>query len=126
MATLPATPETAEERRARLLARSAELRLRLGQQTAVLTRPIAQFDRARSLWHWAGARRGPLLAAGVALTAVVVLRRPRHALGLAGSLWSLWRVVRRAAPLLQVVAGLQSAATTTAPRRPQPSGDPDS
>ncbi len=113
MAVLPKTPESAEQRRARLLARSAELRLQLGQQSAVLTRPLVQFDRARALWHWAGLRRGPLLTAGVALTAVLVLRRPRQALALAGSLWSLWRVVRRAAPVLQLATRLR-----------QPPGEP--
>lgn len=119
----PATPETAEQRRARLLARSAELRLQLGQQSAVLTRPIVQFDRARALWHWVGVRRGPLLAAGVAVTVVLVLRRPRQALGLAGSLWSLWRVLRRAAPVVQLVARLRQGAATPPSISPKSFGE---
>lgn len=99
--------ETPAQRRQRLLARSAELRLQLVQQSRVIERPLVWADRAQALWQWAQTRRGPLLAGGVALTAVLLLRRPRRAVGLAAKLWSLWRLARRAAPLLQLAARLQ-------------------
>jgi YqjK-like protein len=102
-------PETPEQRRARLLARSAELRQQLRQQSQVLEPPLRWAERGVELLRWARARRGPLLVAGLGLGlgAAFVLRRPTRAIGLAGGLWSLWGMVRRAAPLLQLAARLQ-------------------
>lgn len=101
--------ETPEQRRARLLARSAELRRQLLVQSQVFEPPLRWAERGAELLRWARTRRGPLLAAGLGLglATAFVLRRPTRAIGLAGGLWSLWGMVRRAAPLLQLAARLQ-------------------
>ena len=93
------SPESLVERRARLLARSAELRERIAQGSQAL-RPAARMaDGAASLASRAREqmrKHGPLLLlAGAALT------RPRLLLGLGLRVWSGWQIYQRVRPLAQ-------------------------
>lgn len=83
-----------------LLARSAELRTRLGAQLQPAQRPLRWADAAHEAWCWL--RAHPLLP--LAAAAGVLLARPRRAVGLAMSLWWGWRQWRRAQAWLQTAA----------------------
>ncbi len=79
-------------RQQRLLVRSAELRLRLADQSQVFKRPLGVVDTANKGLCWLYSHPGWPLAA---LAAGIVLR-PRRALVWGGRLWSAWRMLKRA------------------------------
>ena len=79
------------ERRQRLLARSAELRVTLVSRAQVLEKPLAVVDVARAGVQWV--RQHPEWVMGAGL--VLVTLRPRRALRWATRVWWLWRTVRR-------------------------------
>lgn len=105
--TPPVTPSSLEslaERRARLLARSAELRERIAQGSQAL-RPAARMaDGAASLASRAREqmrKHGPLLLLAGAALAGAALTRPRLLLGLGLRVWSGWQIYQRVRPLAQ-------------------------
>lgn len=91
-------------RRELLRLRSAELRLAMAVQSAVLEPPLAQADQMLAGLRWL--RRNPEwpLAGG----ALLLVLRPRRALRWGGLLWSAWRLLNRGGRVLR---------TLSAPRR---------
>ena len=100
----PSSPESLVERRARLLARSAELRERIAQGSQAL-RPAARMaDGAASLASRAREhmrKHGPLLLLAGAALAGAALTRPHLLLGLGLRVWSGWQIYQRVRPLAQ-------------------------
>lgn len=100
----PSSPESLVERRARLLARSAELRERIAQGSQAL-RPAARMaDGAANLASRAREqmrKHGPLLLLAGAALAGAALTRPRLLLGLGLRVWSGWQIYQRVRPLAQ-------------------------
>jgi hypothetical protein len=86
-----------ELNRERLLARSAQLRLELGAQSAVLRTPLAVVDQVRAGSHWL--RQHPAWPLGA--LAVLVLLRPGRALRWSSRLLWGWQLWRRARPTVQ-------------------------
>jgi YqjK-like protein len=85
-----------EARRRRLLVRSAELRLRLAEQSQVLQTPFGMADQARAGLHWL--RRHPEWPLGAG--ALLIVLRPRRALRLVAGVWSGWRLYKRGQRML--------------------------
>lgn len=83
-------------RQQRLLVRSAELRIALGDQAQVLNGPLAVVDQARSGLQWL--YRNPRWPIG-ALLALLILR-PRRALIWGGRFWWAWKIFKRARNLI--------------------------
>lgn len=97
----PSSPESLVERRARLLARSAELRERIAQGSQAL-RPAARMaDGAASRAREQMRKHGPLLLLAGAALAGAALTRPRLLLGLGLRVWSGWQIYQRVRPLAQ-------------------------
>ncbi|MDD4978283.1 MAG: YqjK-like family protein [Gallionella sp.] len=87
------------QRRAELLGRIAAQREQLTEFGARFSSPMGLLDKGRGVVSYLYSH--PLLAAsGVVL---VVLRR-RSLLGMAGGVWSLWKVYRTASKLSQSLA----------------------
>ncbi len=94
--------DTLMQRRGELLGRIAAQREQLTEFGARFSSPMSLLDKGRGVVSYLYSH--PLLAAaGVAL---VVLRR-RSLLGLAGGVWSLWKVYRTASQLSQSLARSQ-------------------
>jgi hypothetical protein len=75
--------------------RSAALRVRLAHEARVLEGPLALADAAVDGWRWL--RRNPewpMVAA-----AVLLLLRPKRALRLASTGWTVWKLWRAAQQL---------------------------
>lgn len=90
------------QRRAELLGRIAAQREQLTEFGARFSSPMGLLDKGRGVVSYLCSH--PLLAAaGVVL---VVLRR-RSLLGMAGGVWSLWKVYRTASNLSQSLARSQ-------------------
>jgi hypothetical protein len=79
-------------RQQRLLMRSAELRLKLSDQTQLFKRPMAIVDHAQAALHWLYCN--PKWPLGVLL--VLVVLRPRRTLRWGSRLWWAWRTFKRA------------------------------
>ena len=79
-------------RQQRLVARSAQLRLALADQTQALKKPLAWADQVRKGVTWL--RHNPQWPLGAVLVLVVV--RPRRAIRWGGRLWWGWQTFRRA------------------------------
>jgi hypothetical protein len=78
-------------RRERLRLRSAELRLHVAADAAVLVAPLALADQTRATLRWLLQHpQVPLLALGL-----MVVARPRRALRWAGRLWWGWGLWQR-------------------------------
>jgi len=86
-----------ELERQALLARSAQLRIELGAQSAVLNTPLKWVDKARAGVHWL--RHHPEWPLG-ALAVLVLLRPGRVVRWSAHLLWG-WQLWRRARPAVQ-------------------------
>lgn len=80
-----------QARRAHLMARSDDLRRRLGEQAQALEHPLALADRARGAFQWLAAHPQWLIA----LLAASVALRPRRALAWGLKLWGAWRLWRQ-------------------------------
>jgi len=78
-------------RQQRLLVRSAQLRLVLGDQAQVLRRPLALADQAKAGLQWLC--RNPQWPLGALV--FVVLVRPRRALVWGGRLWWGWKTFKQ-------------------------------
>ena len=78
-------------RQQRLLLRSAQLRHALDDQAQALKTPLELADRLRLGVDWL--RGNPLVPASA--LAVLLLLRPARVLRWGGSIWSVWRVVRK-------------------------------
>lgn len=85
-----------EARRQRLLARSAELRLRLSEQSQALQTPLLLADKVRAGLRWLGAHPEWPLGAG----ALLLVFRPRRVLRVVAGVWSGWRLYKRGQRLL--------------------------
>lgn len=109
-----------ERRRQQLLQRSAELRLRLVREAAVLKPPLAMADRVLAAGRWLV--RHPQWPVGLA--ALLLLRRPRRALSasvaLSVRLWRGWRWWRQLAPALAPAMEALKAALHRAVRHSPP------
>lgn len=86
-----------QQRREALCVRSAELRLVVAGQAAVLHAPLALADRVRAGLQWM--RANPQWVIG-ALTLTLVLR-PRRSLRWAGRIWWGYGLWRRAQGVMQ-------------------------
>jgi hypothetical protein len=86
-----------ELRRARLLARSAELRMAVGQQAEVLRTPLAVADQVRAGAAWL--RQHPEWPIGVLVVLLIV--RPRRVFRWSSRLFWGWQMWRRARPVVQ-------------------------
>jgi hypothetical protein len=86
-----------ELRRARLLARSTELRMAVGQQAQVLRTPLAVADQVRDGARWL--RQHPEWPIGALV--VLVILRPRRVFRWSSRLFWGWQMWRRARPVLQ-------------------------
>ncbi len=78
-------------RRQQLLVRSAQLRLSLADQVQVYKRPLAIANQVRSGLQWL--YRNPQWPLGALM--ILVVLRPRRALGWGGRLWWAWRLFQR-------------------------------
>jgi hypothetical protein len=78
-------------RQQQLLVRSAQLRHSLADQVHVFKRPLAIADQVRSSLQWL--YRNPQWPLGALM--ILVVLRPRRALGWSGRLWRAWRLFRR-------------------------------
>jgi YqjK-like protein len=85
-----------EARRRRLLVRSAELRLRLAEESQGLQTPFAVVDQARVGLQWL--RRHPEWPLGAG--ALLLVLRPRRALRVVAGVWSGWRLYKRGQRML--------------------------
>ena len=85
------TPDDLTLRQQRLLVRSAELRMTLGQQLQVLQRPLAWADRLHGGLRWLG--RNPQWPAGILLGLCAL--RPERAIQWGKHLWWLWATLRQ-------------------------------
>ena len=74
-----------------LLLRSAQLRLRLKEQTLVVQRPLALADAAQTGLHWL--YRYPALPIGAA--ALLLALRPNQAMVWADRAWQAWEGYQR-------------------------------
>jgi hypothetical protein len=89
-ASAPAHPQARAERRAALVARSAALRVRMGQLGREFEAPLAAADRAVAALVWL--RRHPQIP--LALLVFALVARPRRAARLAWRAIALWRGLR--------------------------------
>jgi hypothetical protein len=80
------------KRQQELLARSAQLRFALAEQTQVLKKPLAVADRARDLVGWLANHPAWPMTAFVVLFAM----RPRRVLLWGGRLWWIYRSYHQA------------------------------
>jgi len=96
----------AAQRREQLLIRSTVLRARVAQDARVLEAPLAVADRVRDGVLWL--RNHPEW--GIGAVVLLVLLKPRAALGWAARGWAAWRVLQRA-------QRLGAALSLGAPRR---------
>jgi len=92
-----AREQALEASRLQLQQRSSHLRARLGEEAAMLQRPLAVADAVRSRVGWLAAHPQWIAAAAV----VPVILRPRRALGWALKLWWGWRAWQRLRPALR-------------------------
>ncbi|MEQ1629931.1 MAG: YqjK family protein [Gallionella sp.] len=92
------------QRRAELLGRIAAQREQLTEFGARFSSPMGLLDKGRGVVSYLCSH--PLLAAAAAGVVLVVLRR-RSLLGMAGGVWSLWKVYRTASNLSQSLARSQ-------------------
>jgi hypothetical protein len=86
-------------RQQQLLVRSAQLRLSLKNQVQVFKRPLAVADQVQSGLLWLC--RNPQLPLGALM--ILVVLRPRRALGWGGRLWRAWRLFQRTKNLLETL-----------------------
>lgn len=89
-------------RRERLLARSAQLRERVGADASVLRPVFRVADRARGGVQAVRHNRG-LALLGAAALAGAMLVRPRQMAGLGLRLWAGWQAFARLRPLVRSV-----------------------
>ncbi len=79
-------------RQQRLLTRSAQLRLDLGQQAQAFKRPLDLVDQARAALRWLAAN--PVWPLGAVMLLAVL--RPRGAITWGGRLWWTWNAYKQA------------------------------
>lgn len=88
-----------EIRRERLLLRSSLLRQQLAQDAAPLKTPLALADQVRDGLRWLGQHPEWPLAGAL----VLLVLRPRRALGWSARLWGAWRFWRKAQRFMALV-----------------------
>lgn len=106
----PSSPTPLEQRKARLLERSAALRTVLVLEASAWQGPLAVADGTLATARWLHTQRWWLLGAGV----LVLAMRPRRALRWARHGWWLWRLSRRVQPWVSAWRP-RRAATTVSP-----------
>lgn len=99
-------------RREALVLRSAELRARLGSDSAVFRPALRLADRVRAGAEVLHAHRPAVLLA-VAAMAGAALLRPRQAVGLGVRAVAIWQFAQRARPLARAVWRLLAARQPT-------------
>ncbi|RZU02982.1 YqjK family protein [Rivibacter subsaxonicus] len=102
-------------RQQNVLARSAALRSRLGEEAAALEPSLVIADRLRLGVAWMRSHQLLLVGTALGVGTLLVMRRPRMVVGLAGTLWSAWNIAKRSLPWLQLARAVYTGAPL--PRR---------